>query len=173
MLIRRTVRGPSTGAFQIAVRTVLPSQRTSRGTPTLTDRTVLTPRIVRVDDTDRFITVMQPSSLRILAICCSSLFVVGLDTTAVNVALPSIGRDLDTGVSGLQWTMDAYTLVLASLLMLGGSTGDRLGRKRVFVTGLAVFSLASLLCSLAPSAGALVAFRALQAVGGAMLNPVA
>jgi EmrB/QacA subfamily drug resistance transporter len=116
---------------------------------------------------------MSASSIRILAICCSSLFIVGLDTTAVNVALPSIGHDLHAGVSGLQWTMDAYTLVLASLLMLGGSSGDRLGRKRVFVTGLAVFSLASLLCSLAPSAGALVAFRALQAVGGAMLNPVA
>src|SRR3954464_4762562 len=105
----------------------------------------------------------QPHRWRILAVCCLSLFIVGLDTTAVNVALPSIGRELHAGVSGLQWTVDAYTLVLASLLMLGGSSGDRLGRRRVFVTGLAVFSLASLLCSLAPTAGALVAFRALQA----------
>jgi EmrB/QacA subfamily drug resistance transporter len=109
----------------------------------------------------------------ILLICCMSLFIVGLDITAVNVALPSIGRDLDAGVSELQWTVDAYTLVLASLLMLGGSTGDRFGRKRVFVVGLSVFSTASLLCSLAPSAGFLIAFRALQAVGGSMLNPVA
>ena len=102
-----------------------------------------------------------------------SLFVVGLDITAVNVALPSDRAELDADVSGLQWTIDAYTVVLASLLMLGGSTADRFGRKRIFVAGLAVFSLASLLCSLAPSVGLLVAFRGLQAVGGAMLNPVA
>jgi EmrB/QacA subfamily drug resistance transporter len=115
----------------------------------------------------------QPHRWRILAVCCLSLFIVGLDVTAVNVALPSIGRDLDAGISGLQWTVDAYTLVLASLLMLAGSTGDRLGRKRVFLAGLGVFSLASLLCSLAPNVELLVAFRVLQAVGGSMLNPVA
>jgi EmrB/QacA subfamily drug resistance transporter len=109
----------------------------------------------------------------VLAICCLSLFIVGLDITVVNVALPSIGRELDAGVSGLQWTIDAYTVVLASLLMLSGSLADRLGRKRTFVAGLAVFSVASLLCSLAPSVGALVAFRVLQAVGASMLTPVA
>jgi EmrB/QacA subfamily drug resistance transporter len=109
----------------------------------------------------------------ILAICCLSMLLVGLDITAVNVALPSIGQDLGAGVSGLQWTLDAYTLVLASLLMLSGSVADRFGRRRVLVVGLAVFSLASLLCSLAPSTGWLIAFRALQAVGGSMLNPVA
>jgi EmrB/QacA subfamily drug resistance transporter len=109
----------------------------------------------------------------ILLICCLSLFMVGLDVTVVNVALPSIGDDLDAGVSGLQWTVDAYTVVMASLLMLAGSMGDRLGRKRVFLTGLGVFSVASLLCSLAPSVEALVAFRVLQAVGASMLNPVA
>jgi EmrB/QacA subfamily drug resistance transporter len=109
----------------------------------------------------------------VLLICCMSLFIVGLDITVVNVALPSIGRDLDAGVSGLQWTVDAYTVVLASLLMLSGSTADRFGRKRIFVAGLGVFSVASLLCSLAPSVGLLVAFRGLQAVGGSMLNPVA
>src|SRR3954471_20058932 len=87
----------------------------------------------------------------VLLICSLSLFIVGLDVTVVNVALPSIGRDLGTGVSGLQWTVDAYTVVLASLLMFSGSMGDRLGRKRTFVTGLAVFSVASLLCSLAPN----------------------
>src|SRR5581483_6462750 len=75
--------------------------------------------------------------------------------------------------SGLQWTIDAYTLVLASLLMLCGSMADRLGRRRVFQTGLVVFSLGSLLCALAPSLGLLVTFRVVQAVGGAMLNPVA
>src|SRR3954463_1352259 len=115
----------------------------------------------------------QPHRWRILAVCCLSLFIVGLDVTAVNVALPSIGRELHAGISGLQWTVDAYTLVLASLLMLSGSTADRLGRKRVFVAGLAVFSLASLLCSLAPNIELLLAFRVLQAVGGSMLNPVA
>jgi EmrB/QacA subfamily drug resistance transporter len=109
----------------------------------------------------------------ILAICCTSLFIVGLDTTIVNVALPSIGRELHSGVSGLQWVIDAYILVLGSLLMLSGSTGDRLGRRRTFQTGLALFSLGSLLCSLAPSLGWLIAFRMLQAVGGSMLNPVA
>ncbi len=109
----------------------------------------------------------------ILAICCMSLLIVGLDNTIVNVALPSIGRELHTQVSGLQWTVDAYTLVLASLLMLSGSTADRLGRRRTFQVGLTLFSLGSLLCSLAPSVGLLVTFRALQAVGGSMLNPVA
>lgn len=115
----------------------------------------------------------QRDKLRILVICCFSLFIVGLDVTVVNVALPTIGRELHSGLSGLQWTIDAYTVVLAGLLMFGGSIGDRFGRKRIFVTGLSVFSLASLLCSLAPTTGFLVAFRALQAVGGSMLNPVA
>jgi EmrB/QacA subfamily drug resistance transporter len=109
----------------------------------------------------------------VLAICCMSLFIVGLDVTVVNVALPSIGHDLHAGVSGLQWTIDAYTLVLASLLMLSGSTADRVGRRRTFQTGLAMFTLGSLLCSLAPGLGWLVAFRMVQAVGGSMLNPVA
>jgi EmrB/QacA subfamily drug resistance transporter len=109
----------------------------------------------------------------ILAICCMSLLIVGLDVTIVNVALPSIGRDLHASVSGLQWTIDAYTLVLASFLMLSGSTADRVGRRRTFQTGLAAFTLGSLLCSLAPSLGWLVVFRMIQAIGGSMLNPVA
>ena len=115
----------------------------------------------------------QASSARVLAICSMSLFMVGLDITAVNLALPSIEHDLDAGISGLQWTVSAYTVVMASLLMFSGSTADRLGRKRTFVAGLGVFSVASLLCSLAPSVELLVAFRVLQAVGGSMLNPVA
>ncbi|HEX8741974.1 MAG TPA: MFS transporter [Thermoleophilaceae bacterium] len=109
----------------------------------------------------------------VLGICCLSLFIVGLDITVVNVALPSIGRELHAPISGLQWTIDAYTVVMASLLMFSGSMADRLGRKRTFVAGLTVFSVASLLCSLAPSVELLVAFRVLQAVGGSMLNPVA
>ena len=111
--------------------------------------------------------------LLVLAICCMSLFIVGLDATIVNIALPSIGRSFGAQVSGLQWTIDAYTLVLASLLMLAGSTADRVGRKRTFVTGLAIFTLGSLLCSLAPSLIWLIVFRMLQAIGGSMLNPVA
>jgi MFS family permease len=111
--------------------------------------------------------------IRVLLICCMSLFVVGLDVTVVNVALPSIGRELHAGISGLQWTVGGYTVVMASLLMLGGSTADRLGRKRTFVTGLTVFSVASLLCSLAPTVELLVAFRVLQAAGASMMNPVA
>lgn len=111
--------------------------------------------------------------LTVLAICCMSLFIVGLDNTIVNVALPSIQHDLDASVSQLQWTIDAYTLVLASLLMLSGSTADRLGRARVFQAGLLLFTLGSLACSLAPAIGWLIAFRALQAIGGSMLNPVA
>ena len=109
----------------------------------------------------------------VLVICSMSLLIVGLDTTIVNVALPSINRSFGASVAGLQWVIDAYTLVLASLLMLCGSTGDRVGRRRTFQTGLVVFSLGSLLCALAPSLDWLIAFRALQAVGGAMLNPVA
>src|SRR5437660_8899927 len=109
----------------------------------------------------------------VLAICCLSLFIFGVDSTIVNIALPSIQHDLHAPVSGLQWTVDAYTLVVASFLILAGSTGDRIGRRRTFQAGLATFTLGSLLCSLAPSLGWLVAFRAVQAIGGSMLNPVA
>jgi EmrB/QacA subfamily drug resistance transporter len=111
--------------------------------------------------------------LLILGICSMSLLIVGLDATIVNIALPAIHSSLHSTVAGLQWVIDAYTLVLASLLMLSGSTADRLGRRRVFQTGLVVFSLGSLLCAVAPSLGLLIAFRVLQAIGGAMLNPVA
>ncbi|MEU8823415.1 MFS transporter [Streptomyces sp. NPDC048636] len=109
----------------------------------------------------------------VLAICCMSLLLVSLDNTVLNVALPSIRSELHASVSGMQWTVDAYTLVLASLLMLAGSTADRVGRRRVFQTGLVIFTIGSALCSLAPSLGALVGFRMVQAVGGSMLNPVA
>ncbi|MDW6062927.1 MFS transporter [Streptomyces sp. FXJ1.4098] len=115
----------------------------------------------------------QRRRLLVLAICCMSLLLVSLDNTVLNVALPSMRRELHASVSGMQWTIDAYTLVLAALLMLAGSTADRVGRKRTFQTGLVVFSLGSALCSLAPNLEALVAFRMVQAVGGSMLNPVA
>ncbi len=109
----------------------------------------------------------------VLAICCLSLFIVGLDVTIVNVALPTIQSDFHASLSDLQWIMDAYTLVLASFLMLAGSTADRLGRRRIFRAGLILFTLGSLACSLAPSLGFLVGARVLQALGGSMLNPVA
>src|SRR5262245_41274760 len=111
--------------------------------------------------------------LLVLAICCASLVVVVMDISIVNVALPAIRSDLHASVSGLQWTVDAYTLVLAGFLVLAGSTADRVGRRRVFQIGLAAFGLGSLLCGLAPGIGWLTAARALQAVGGTMLNPVA
>jgi EmrB/QacA subfamily drug resistance transporter len=115
----------------------------------------------------------QRRRLLVLAICCMSLLLVGMDSTIVNVALPSIRRDLNVSLSGLQWTIDAYILVLASLLMLSGSTADRLGRRRIFQIGLVLFTVGSLLCSLAPGLGWLIAFRMVQAVGASMLNPVA
>ena len=121
-------------------------------------------------------TTGEPSRRRrllVLAICCASIVVVVMDISIVNVALPAIRRDLSASVSGLQWTIDAYTLVLASFLVLAGATADRVGRRRIFQVGLAAFGLGSLLCGLAPSIGWLVAARALQAVGGTMLNPVA
>jgi EmrB/QacA subfamily drug resistance transporter len=111
--------------------------------------------------------------LLVLAICCASVIVVVMDISIVNVALPAIRRDLHAPVSGLQWTVDAYTLVLASFLVLAGSTADRVGRRRTFQVGLAAFGLGSLLCGLAPGIGWLIAARAVQAVGGTMLNPVA
>jgi EmrB/QacA subfamily drug resistance transporter len=109
----------------------------------------------------------------VLAICCASVIVVVMDIAIVNVALPTIRRDLHASQAGLQWTVDAYTLVLASFLVLAGSTADLVGRRRVFQIGLATFGLGSLLCSLAPSIGWLIAARVLQAIGGTMLNPVA
>jgi EmrB/QacA subfamily drug resistance transporter len=111
--------------------------------------------------------------LGVLLICSMSLFLVGLDITAVNVALPEIGQQLDADLSELQWTVSAYTVVMASVLLLAGSTADRLGRKRTLLIGLTVFSVASLLCGLASSVELLIAFRVLQAVGASMLNPVA
>src|SRR3954451_5831000 len=86
----------------------------------------------------------------VLAICCMSLLIVSLDVTALNVALPSMQRELHASTAGLQWTIDAYTLVLASLLMLSGSTADRIGRKRVFMAGLIIFSAGAPLWALPP-----------------------
>jgi EmrB/QacA subfamily drug resistance transporter len=96
---------------------------------------------------------------------------VMLDSTVVNVALPTIGKELHTSLGGLQWTVTAYTLTLAGLILLGGSLGDRLGRRKVFLIGVVWFALASALCGLAPDIGVLVGARVLQGVGGALLTP--
>ncbi len=94
-----------------------------------------------------------------------------LDSTVVNVALPRIGLDLDADLAVLQWTVNAYMLTLAGLILLGGALGDRFGRRRIFVLGVVWFALASLLCGLAPNAGVLIVARALQGIGGALLTP--
>jgi EmrB/QacA subfamily drug resistance transporter len=117
--------------------------------------------------------VPDPRRWLVLGICCTSLFIVGLDNTAMNVALPDLRRDLHASTAQLQWTLSAYTLVLASLLMLSGSTADRIGRARMFKIGLTLFTLGSALCSVAPNVGLLIVFRMLQGIGGSMLNPVA
>jgi EmrB/QacA subfamily drug resistance transporter len=109
----------------------------------------------------------------VLVSCCLSLLIVSMDATIVNVAIPAIRTDLSASPAQMQWVVDIYTLVLASLLMLAGATGDRFGRRRVFQTGLALFAVGSLACSLAPTIDTLIGARLLQGIGGSMLNPVA
>ena len=109
----------------------------------------------------------------VLTICCLSLLLISMDVTIINVALPAIQLDLHASLAGLQWVVDAYTLILASLLMFSGSMSDRYGRRRVFQIGLTVFCVGSLLCSLAHSIGGLIVYRVLQGLGASMLNPVA
>ena len=122
-------------------------------------------------------TVVRSLSARrkaiILVSCCLSLLIVSMDATIVNVAIPNIRADLGASASHLQWVIDIYTLVLASLLMLSGAAADRFGRRRTFQIGLIAFALGSLLCSLAPNIETLIAARFLQAIGGSMMNPVA
>lgn len=107
----------------------------------------------------------------VLLTMCFALAMAMLDNTVVNVALPTISRELGAGVSGLQWIVDGYVLAFASLLLTGGIVGDRYGRKRVFLAGLVVFTLASLACGLSQSTAQLIAFRAIQGVGAALLMP--
>lgn len=109
----------------------------------------------------------------ILVSCCLSLLIVSMDATIVNVAIPSIRSDLQATPSQLQWVVDVYTLVLASLLILAGAAGDRFGRRRLFQIGLGLFAVGSLLCSLAPTIDTLIAARFVQGIGGSMMNPVA
>jgi EmrB/QacA subfamily drug resistance transporter len=109
----------------------------------------------------------------ILAVCSLSVFLIGLDTTIMIIGLPAIGRDLHAGVRGLQWSVTAYTVTLASLLMFSGAAADRIGRRALLQAGLSVFVLGSWLCSLAPDLPCLVAFRVVQGIGGSAMNPAA
>ena len=107
----------------------------------------------------------------VLLTMCFALAMAMLDNTVVNVALPTLSRELGAGISDLQWIVDGYVLAFASLLLTGGILGDRYGRKRMFLSGLAIFTVSSLACGLSASSGQLIAFRALQGVGAALLMP--
>ncbi|MCU1393915.1 MAG: putative integral rane efflux protein [Ilumatobacteraceae bacterium] len=113
----------------------------------------------------------DPRRWIVLIVLCLALLVVGIDGTIVNVALPSLVRELNASSSQLQWIVDAYTIVFASFLLIAGNTGDRLGRKRCFIVGLVVFAGGSLGCSLVSSAGSLIFLRALQGLGAAFIMP--
>src|SRR5919197_2790830 len=107
----------------------------------------------------------------VLVLVCMAQFMVILDATVVNVALPSIQRDLDISDADLQWIVNAYTLTFGGFLLLGGRAGDLLGRKRIFVVGLVIFTLASLLNGLSPTSEFLIVFRGLQGLGAALISP--
>src|ERR1700754_2454232 len=109
---------------------------------------------------------------RTFAITALALFMFSLDRTVVLTALPDIGADLGSGLNGLQWTLNAYTLAFAVLVVTGAALGDRFGRRRMLVVGLALFTLGSALAALSDSIGALVAARAIQGVGGSLLTPL-
>lgn len=113
----------------------------------------------------------NPAELWVLVACIMGSSIVSIDSSALNVALPALQSDLGASGSGLLWIINAYTMLLSALILVGGSLGDLYGRKRVFRTGVAVFVAASVLCGLAPSTEALIAFRALQGIGGALLVP--
>jgi EmrB/QacA subfamily drug resistance transporter len=111
------------------------------------------------------------SKAMLMTAVCLGMFMIQLDTVVVNVALPPIGEDLDASVSDLQWVIDGYMLALGSLMLIGGRLGDRFGNKRMFVTGLTLFTIGSALCALAPTSSALIWFRVLQGTGAALELP--
>ena len=106
-----------------------------------------------------------------LAITVLGSGIAALDATVVNIALPTIGRDFHTGIAALQWVMTGYTLTLAAFLLIGGSLGDRFGRRKVYLIGMVWFALASAACGFAPTALFLIVTRLLQGVGAALLTP--
>ena len=120
--------------------------------------------------TTQVLPVARPRPYGLYAICFG-FFLVLLDTTALNVAAASMEREFGSGISGLQWVVNSYTIVFASLVLTAGAIGDRFGSKRLYQFGLALFSTMSLLCALAPNVGALVGFRMLQGVGAAAMLP--
>src|SRR5438876_4854987 len=113
----------------------------------------------------------DPRRWQALALVCVAFFMTVLDVSIVNVALPSIGRSLHFSETGLQWVITAYAITFGGFLLLGGRAGDILGRKRMFMVGVALFSLASLVCGLAGSTGVLVAARTVQGLGAAIVSP--
>src|SRR3954469_22927823 len=115
---------------------------------------------------------MNHKTIWTFAITSVALFMVTLDNLVVTTALPVIRTDLDAGLTGLEWTVNAYTLTFAVLLMTGAALGDRFGRRRIFSLGLGIFTLASAAAALAPSIGVLDAARALQGLGGALVLPL-
>ena len=118
-------------------------------------------------------TTRASSPWLVLVLVCLAQFMVVLDATIVNVALPAIGRDLELGETDLQWIVNAYALVFGGFLLLGGRLGDLVGRKKIFLAGVAVFTVASLLNGLATSSDLLIAFRGLQGLGAALVAPAA
>lgn len=123
------------------------------------------------DSADGGVALASPRGRWVLACAVLASGMAMLDGTVVNVALPTLGRDLDTSIASLQWVVNAYMLTLSSLLLLGGALGDRIGRRRTLVIGIVWFALASALCGIAQNAGMLIAARALQGIGGALLTP--
>jgi MFS family permease len=115
---------------------------------------------------------LDPKTLWTFVITSIALFMVTLDNLVVTTALPVIRNDLDATLAGLEWTVNAYTLTFAVLLLTGAALGDRFGRRRMFTIGIAVFTAGSIGAALAPSVGALVAFRAVQGIGGAIVIPL-
>jgi MFS transporter, DHA2 family, methylenomycin A resistance protein len=106
-----------------------------------------------------------------LVAVCAGYFMVILDVTIINVAVPVIGRELSASLTGIQWITDGYTLVFAGLLLTGGALGDRLGNRRIFCTGVVVFTAASVACGLAWSTASLVAARLVEGLGAALIVP--
>src|SRR5881296_1866141 len=115
----------------------------------------------------------NPHRWRILAVVATAFFMTILDVSIVNVALPSIGKSLHFSQANLQWVITAYAIAFGGFLLLGGRAADLLGRRRVFIAGVVLFTLASLVCGLAQNEGMLIASRAVQGLGGAVISPAA
>jgi EmrB/QacA subfamily drug resistance transporter len=122
-------------------------------------------------DANRLVRYDQPAGRWVLLATVLGSGLAFIDATVVNIALPNIGHELDADAASMQWTVNGYTLSLAALILLGGSLGDRFGRRRIFVLGVAWFAAASALCGLAPNVEVLIAARVLQGIGGALLTP--